>query len=190
LPFDDLRGGSDLHRACLTRLCCALRVSHPLDALIPPVTFRPCCMPVPSVGFLTFRGFPPPVAGPMSPPDLPSLPFPARAPELALAHPCTRPPRLRGLSHPAGPSHRSRCYPVLRWPILSWRSPPRGSLLLGLGLVLPRSLLSWAWARRWRIAPPSPCLLCRVSKNRGVGFLSFESSDLPEVRAAALWPPR
>jgi len=30
--------GSDLHRACLTRLCCAFRLSQPLDASFPPNT--------------------------------------------------------------------------------------------------------------------------------------------------------
>jgi hypothetical protein len=119
LPLDDVSAGSDLHRGYLPRLCCTLRVSHPLDALIPPVTFRPCCMPVPSTGFLAFRGFPPPVAGLASPPHLPSVPFTVRRLRLALARLRHRPLRLRGFTHPVDPCHRRRCYPAARWSILS-----------------------------------------------------------------------
>jgi hypothetical protein len=46
---------SDLHRACLTRLCCASRLSQPLDALIPPLPFRPCFMPVTPLSFCLQR---------------------------------------------------------------------------------------------------------------------------------------
>ena len=42
---------SDLHRACPTRLCCAFRFSQPLDALFRSTPFRPCFMPVTSLGF-------------------------------------------------------------------------------------------------------------------------------------------
>jgi hypothetical protein len=49
---------SDLHRVCLTRLCCAFRFSQPLDALFRPRPFRPCFMPVTSLGF-DLQRFPP-----------------------------------------------------------------------------------------------------------------------------------
>jgi hypothetical protein len=60
-PSDVLVAGSDLHRTCLVRLCCAFRFSQPPDALIPPAPFRLCFMPVTSMGFCfwTFGAFPP-----------------------------------------------------------------------------------------------------------------------------------
>jgi hypothetical protein len=52
----------ELHRVYLSRLCGVLEVSHPLDALLRMLLFRPCFMPVPSMGFYPFEGFSPPVA--------------------------------------------------------------------------------------------------------------------------------
>jgi hypothetical protein len=84
-----------------------------------------------ALGLLTFRGFPPPVASLTSRPDLPPLPLAVRSSPHACARFASRPSRLRGFQHPAGPYHRCQCYPTLRWPILSWRftptrcSPPR-----------------------------------------------------------------
>jgi hypothetical protein len=61
LEFASLRRisvtGSDLRRSCLLRLCCVHRVSHPLDAFIPPVTLRPCSMPLPPLGFRLLQRF-------------------------------------------------------------------------------------------------------------------------------------
>jgi hypothetical protein len=57
--------GSDLHRACLTQLCCASRLSQPLDALFRPQPLRPCFMPVTPLGF-GFQRFSLPGSGPTS----------------------------------------------------------------------------------------------------------------------------
>jgi hypothetical protein len=43
--------GSDLHRVYLTRLCCAFRLSQPLDALFRPSPLRPSFMPITPLGF-------------------------------------------------------------------------------------------------------------------------------------------
>jgi hypothetical protein len=64
--------GSDLHRACLTRLCCASRLSQPLDASFLPRPFQPCFMLVAPMGF-TLQRFGPP-AKPTWPSGLPSPP--------------------------------------------------------------------------------------------------------------------
>jgi hypothetical protein len=42
--------GSDLRRVCLPRLCCAFRLSQPLDALFRPQPFRLYFMPVTPLG--------------------------------------------------------------------------------------------------------------------------------------------
>jgi hypothetical protein len=42
---------SDLHRACLARLCCAFRLSQPPDASFRPQPFLPCFMQVTPLGF-------------------------------------------------------------------------------------------------------------------------------------------
>jgi hypothetical protein len=64
--------GSDLHRICLTRLCCTYRLSRPPGALFPPTPFRPCFMPVTPLGFALQR-FPPP-AQPVRPLGRPAPP--------------------------------------------------------------------------------------------------------------------
>jgi hypothetical protein len=115
--------GSDLHRACLTRLCCAFRLSQPLDALIPPATWPALFHTGNALGLLAFRGFPSPVADATSRSRLPLVPF-------AIGSSPTR--GSRGLRIRRVRSAR----PVLpgpRRPILSWRSPLRGVHLLGLG---------------------------------------------------------
>jgi hypothetical protein len=43
--------GSDQHRVCLTRLCCAFRLSQPRDALFLPQPFWLCFTPVTPSGF-------------------------------------------------------------------------------------------------------------------------------------------
>jgi hypothetical protein len=54
--------GSDLRRVCLARLCCASRLSQPLDALFrPQPSSLVSCRLRPWVS--TFRDFPSPVAG-------------------------------------------------------------------------------------------------------------------------------
>jgi len=57
-PYSALVRRSDLHRACLTRLCCTLRLSQPLSALFLSWPFRPCFMPVALMGFWTLQSFP------------------------------------------------------------------------------------------------------------------------------------
>jgi hypothetical protein len=66
--------GSDLHRVCLARLCCAFRFSQPLDAFIPPLPFRPCFMPVTPLSFCLQR-IPPPDSRNASRRRLPLLPL-------------------------------------------------------------------------------------------------------------------
>jgi hypothetical protein len=63
--------GSDIPRACLTRLRCASRVSHPPDALFPPKPFRPISDGN-APGILPFEGFPFRVLGSASRPTLPA----------------------------------------------------------------------------------------------------------------------
>ena len=57
-PSSALVMGSDLHRAYLTRLCCALRFSQPLSALFLPEPSRSCFIPVALMGFRTLQSFP------------------------------------------------------------------------------------------------------------------------------------
>jgi hypothetical protein len=52
-------GGSDQHRACLTRLCCAFGLSQTLDALFLPRPSRLCFTPRTLMGFLSPEVFPP-----------------------------------------------------------------------------------------------------------------------------------
>ena len=51
--------GSDLHQACLARLCSAFRFSQPPGALLLPKPFRLCFTPVTSLGFSLQRFDPP-----------------------------------------------------------------------------------------------------------------------------------
>jgi len=64
--------GSDLHRDCLPRLCCAFRFSQPLDALFRLRPVQPCFMPVTPLG-LYFQRVPLPGSGHASRRDLPFL---------------------------------------------------------------------------------------------------------------------
>lgn len=125
--------GSDLRRAYLTRLCSALRLSQPLDALLrlDPIGLV-SCRSVP--GLSAFRGFPLPVA---------ATPLGAPCPPCRSAAGSLRQPRLRGFVHPEDPYRRAgvtRCPSAD--PLLAVH-PPR-SLPSVLDSVLPQSLLSWA----------------------------------------------
>jgi hypothetical protein len=51
--------GSDQHRACLTRLCCAFGLSQTLDAFFLPEPSRLCFTPYTLMGFLSSEVFPP-----------------------------------------------------------------------------------------------------------------------------------
>lgn len=57
---------------------CVLRLSQPLDALLPPNPIRACSIPVTLLGFRPFRGFPP-LAAAASRLDMPLLTFSPRA---------------------------------------------------------------------------------------------------------------
>jgi hypothetical protein len=50
--------GSDRHRACLTRLRCASRLSQPPDAFLPPSALAAFFHAADAHGVLPFRGFP------------------------------------------------------------------------------------------------------------------------------------
>jgi len=126
--------GSDQCRACLTRLRSTFGFSQPLGALLRPKPSRPCFVPVTLIGFFTFRGFPPPVADLASRRSLPSLPFP---------RPRTDARGSEGSEHPVDPfaaAGVSRCSAGRSSPGV----PSPRYLPMGLGSVLPRSLLSWA----------------------------------------------
>jgi hypothetical protein len=73
-PTTLAEAGSDLHRACLTRLCCAFRFSRPLDALFRLQPFQPCFMPVTPLGF-RFQRFSLPGSGSASRRSLPFVPL-------------------------------------------------------------------------------------------------------------------
>lgn len=162
---------SDLHRACLARLCCAFRLSQPLDALFRFRSLRPCFMPVTPLGFHLQRL---PLA--VSRPHLSVRPFPpAVSPSIGRSR-----PRLQGFELQASPFTSNRCYPG-----------PNGRSSLGVfpsevfpprsGPTLRRVLLSWASARHRTANRPALCLLCRVSKNRGVRRSLAGPDSLPEV---------
>jgi hypothetical protein len=109
--------GSDLHRACLPRLCCAFRLSQPLDASFRPQPLRPCFVPVTPLGF-GFQRFSLSGSGPrLSTGSVPLAVLGDRNP---------RPPgrriiglRLRGFAHPASPYRAGPVLSELRRPILS-----------------------------------------------------------------------
>jgi hypothetical protein len=73
-PTTLAEAGSDLHWACLTQLCCAFRLSQPLDALFRLRPFQPCFMPVTPLGF-RFQRFSLPGSGSASRRSLPFMPL-------------------------------------------------------------------------------------------------------------------
>jgi len=138
--------GSDLHRACLTRLCCAFRLSQPLDALFRLQPVRPCFMPVTPLGFHLQR-VPLPGSGHASRRGLPFMPFRTTGPDVGQDGSSPVPTSRVCASEES--VHGKPVLPGVCRPILSWRSPLRGFPHCDLGPVLPRSLLSWALSRRW-----------------------------------------
>jgi hypothetical protein len=130
-PSSVLEPGSDMHRAYLTRLCYALRLSQPLSVLFRPAPFRPCFMPV------TLLGFSPTEVSPRWNPERLSTP----APLLTLSYSSTPAShsklrstvafpldRLQGFYPPANPFVRRQALTRHPEPILSWdSSPPRVS---------------------------------------------------------------
>jgi hypothetical protein len=92
--------GSDLHRVCLTRLCCASRFSQPPGALFLPRPFRLCFAPV------TLMGFRPAEVSPSTPPG-PPLGGPA-PPDVLVGRPLRRRPRNPSFPRP---QHTARVRP-------------------------------------------------------------------------------
>jgi hypothetical protein len=87
--------GSDQHRAYLTRLCSASRLSRPLDALLRPQPFPPCFMRITPLGFC-FQRFSLPGSEEHLTASLPFMPF--------LATPATTPAsRQRSLRNAVAP---------------------------------------------------------------------------------------
>jgi hypothetical protein len=125
---------SDLHRDYLTRLRYACRLSQPLDVSFRPYSFQPCFMPVTPLGF-HFQRVPPPGSRHASRRACPSCCSPRRR---------SAEPQLQGLMHPVGPFALGRCYPGSNGRSSPSLYPPEGFPPSDLGLVLPRSLPSWA----------------------------------------------
>jgi len=145
-PTTLAEAGSDLHRACLTRLCCAFRFSQPLDALFRLQPLQPCFMPVTPLGFHLQR-VPLPGSGHVSRRYLPFVPFRLTGQDVGQDESSPAPaPRVCASEESV---HSNPVLPGCCRPILSWRSPLRGFPHCDLGSMLPRSLLSWALSRRW-----------------------------------------
>ena len=134
-------GGSDLHRDYLSRLCCALRLSQPLDAL-----FRPHLS-----GPISYRYHPGLHLQSVSPRDsLVRLSTPSTPLAVSRPVPKTVSTQLQGFMHSQGPYLSSRCYPSLDGRAsldvrpsevsLSQSRPPYGRLLSwASALRLPRT---------------------------------------------------
>lgn len=105
----------------------------PPRRLLPKSTFRPCFMPVPSMGFHAFEGFSPSVAPMTSRPPVSSLPLPlVRARALALRLEPSQPPpaQLRGCQQRTDALSSPRVFSAPRDSLLPWSlSPPRYFLL-------------------------------------------------------------
>jgi hypothetical protein len=103
--------GSDQHRAYLTRLCSAYRLSQPLDALLHPQPFPPCFMRVTPLGFC-FQRFSLPGSEEHLTASLPFMPFPPlRKRNRQAGNETVETPWLQGFTHPESPYRQTRCYP-------------------------------------------------------------------------------
>jgi hypothetical protein len=114
-PTTLAEAGSDLHRACLARLCCAFRFSQPLDALFRPQPFQPCFMPVAPLGF-RFQRFSLPGSGTASRRFLPFVPFQAAGQSVGQDGSCSNPAAriyALGESVPSRPELPGICRPIL-----------------------------------------------------------------------------
>jgi hypothetical protein len=162
--------GSDLHRVCLSRLRCAFRLSQPLDAFIPPLTSRPCFVPVTPLSFRLQR-VPPPDSRFTSRCRLPLLPLRAR---LALKKRLGAP--TSGIEAFGRSVRCGRFYPVT-----AGRASPDLLPFEGFPLRASTSCFHRSTFMGFDMTPdrsPSSRLLCKVSKNPKVG--------LPLSRAASL----
>ena len=128
--------GSDQHRAYLSRLCCAFRLSQPLDALLHPQPSPPCFMRVTPLG-LNFQRFSLPGSGDhLTMTSCPHAVFrhTARDRQAGISDMA---PRLQGLAHPGSPYRQARCYPWYADRSSPSLLPLRGFHPSGLGLMLP-----------------------------------------------------
>jgi hypothetical protein len=174
--------GSDQHRACLTRLCSASRLSQPLDALLHPQPFSPCFMRVTPLGFcfqrVSLSGSEENLTAPM-----PSMPFLAASPKPASCsrlHTAAAPriERTRSVrTDEHGVTRRTPTDPLLALPLSEVFTPLasapcfHGTSSHGLSRLAGRTSRP---SRRW---------LCRVSKNQRIGLPLSRTADLPEVCA-------
>jgi len=101
---------SDLHRGFLSRLCCAFRLSQPLDALFRSQPFQSCFIPVTPLSFCLQR-FPSTDRQRVSRHRLPLLPSLHRPEDRMVAAP--------GISAISGSVHIPSVLPVTGWPFLS-----------------------------------------------------------------------
>jgi hypothetical protein len=127
-----------------------------------------------------FRGFPFPVARTTSRRPCPSCRFSTSRPTRRTG-PEDPLPRLQGFAHPGSPYRQSQCYPTDADRSSPSVTPLRGIHPSGLGFVLPRGLLSWAWMSYRAANRPTQHPLCRVSKSRRIGLSLSRTADLPEV---------
>jgi hypothetical protein len=147
-PFSASNAGSDPHRVCLARLCCALGLSQTLDASLRLAPCRPCFMPTALMGFPLQR-FPFPVAHATSRPRCPSRRFRTAGAALKTRRPRSSPRvrrraavfALRGLGstgnpffRPGGVSHLAGADPLLGFQLFrvlppAALAPPSGRLL-------------------------------------------------------------
>jgi hypothetical protein len=135
-PTTLAEAGSDLHRVCLTRLCSAPRVSHPLDASLRLQPVRPCFMPVTPLGFCLQRVSPPGSIPPLDGGALLAVSTGGVGSVVLVANDsprrsCPSARGSKGLRIREIRSATGRCYPLTARPILSWPRPLRG--------LLPRS---------------------------------------------------
>jgi hypothetical protein len=165
-------GGSDLHRDYLSRLCCALRLSQPLDAL-----FRPHLS-----GPISYRYHPGLHLQSVSPRDsLVRLSTPSAPLAVSRPVPKTVSTQLQGFMHSQGPYLSSRCYPSLDGRASLDVRPSEVSLSQSW---LPcGGLLSWASAlRRPRAIARGRRRACSAEFQRTEELVcSFERISLPGI---------
>ena len=117
---------SDLRSAYLTVLCCAFRLSQPLDALFHPLPFQPCFMLVTPLNFHLQRfSLSAPGRHLSMPPSPPAVSINENSMTCGFRGSCVS--RESVLTASVLPAHRKS--------ILSWRFTLRGLFLLGLGLA-------------------------------------------------------
>jgi hypothetical protein len=136
-----------------------------------------------------FRGFPFPVARATSRCPCPSCRFSACRP-IRRTEPYDPLPRLQGFSHPRSPYRQGQFYPTYADRSSPSITPLRGFHPSGLGFVLPRGLLSWAWMHCRTANRPSQHPLCRVSKSQRIGLPLSRTADLPEVYVVGRCHPK